>query len=320
MSDLSDILKRNQLDPEFSGDPFAMSPSPLAGYRGYDYKPAQTPYEAFVRPLGSAPKNLPSLEEQAKALREGHWRPPSQLEMAAAMLGPRVGKLPTKLPSAPAETQTHFIAYHGSPRGDIDEFVTPAFFSRHESTARSYRNDGGGMDNLNGLGAHALHDGWYPAHYAGAAENREQAIERLAADVKLYSTPGPGDYEKRGLLDILLGRSAKVDPEQQAFLDRQRAWSQSGLDYLQSGAPTGKIYEARLPNPTANYDGHQKADIEDAIAKGHKVITWGRSGVGGHEEIIVLDPKSIEVLRKFGLAPPAAGATLSGILQDEQQQ
>lgn len=51
MSDPSRVLDEAYAQ---DGDPFAMSIPPPEGYRGYDYKPSQTPFEAFVKPWASS--------------------------------------------------------------------------------------------------------------------------------------------------------------------------------------------------------------------------------------------------------------------------
>ena len=84
MADEDDMLARY-------GDPFAMSPTPPTGYRGYDYKPTQTPFEAFVKPWASS--------ELAKQPPNWFGRnvlsniPPAAM-VAANFLGPRVPILP----------------------------------------------------------------------------------------------------------------------------------------------------------------------------------------------------------------------------------
>lgn len=74
MSDPSRVL-----DEAYSqdGDPFAMSIPPPEGYKGYDYKPEQTPYQAFVRPLASS--------EFAK--REPNWFGRNVLQPASKVPG-----------------------------------------------------------------------------------------------------------------------------------------------------------------------------------------------------------------------------------------
>ena len=208
-------------------------------------------------------------------------------------------------------------AYHGSPH-DFDKFKTPAFFSRSEGVARQYRNDGGGQDNLNGLGGYNTPEGWYWAHRAldRAGQNKAKAIEALEQEIKAFSTPHPRDYQSRNLVDAVLGRPAKLRPEFEDFVQRHTAVNRAGIDYLKSDAPLGKIYEAEMPRPTAHYDGDQAADIADAIAKGHKVITWGRKGAG---EIIALDKNVINILRKYGIAGPTAASILAQHESEPQQ-
>ena len=166
---------------------------------------------------------------------------------------------------------------------------------------------------MNGLGGYNTPEGWYLAHGAldRAGQNKAKAIEALEQEIKELSTPLPHHYQGRSLVDVVLGRPAKLTPEFEDFVQRHTALNRAGIDYLKSGAPTGKVYEAELPRPTAHYDGDQAADIADAIAKGHKVITWGRKDAG---EIIALDKNVIDILRKYGIAAPIAGTAIADIL------
>ncbi len=242
------------------------------------------------------------------------------VQMAMGLLGPNARGAGALASNAARK----ITAYHGSPRRDIEEFVTPTFFSPKEGIAKSYRNDGGGMDNLNGLGATDIPRGYYGASSAmeKAGNDRARAIELLHSEMRDWATPHPEfDYMPRSLVDVLLGRPKQLKPGVQSMLDNQRDHYQSGIDYLQSNGPVGMVYKVELPEPTAHYDGVQKKDIADAIAKGHKVITWGGSADQGGE-IIALDKTVIKILEKYGMAGAAAlpGLALLGRSTDGEPQ
>ena len=218
-------------------------------------------------------------------------------------------------------------AYHGSQR-DFDKFTTPAFFADNKHVAQLYRREGGGDDNLNGLGANRTPDGWYQAHGAldSSGQDRTKAIALLEQEIAGLSpetlAPHYQHHMQRGLIDKLLGLRGKLDPEFQRWAQGYAADKQAAIDFLHSGSPLGKVYEVKLPAPTAHYYGDQARDIRNATAKGHKVITWGgERGPSAGDEIIALDPNVIEILRKYGLIGSAAApATLSNVLAEDGQQ
>ena len=295
-------------------------PDPLSNPRGYigDYlrRQGREPSPDLANALAREPSSS-GIGSAALANQEPNWlgqalqHAPPEAMFAANFIAPNV-----RLP----RVQSPIKAYHGSPH-DFDEFKTPAFFSRNEGIARQYRRDGGGQDNLNGLGGYNTPEGWYLAHGAldRAGQNKTKAIEALEQEIKEFSTPLPHHYQGRSLVDIALGRPAKLTPEFEEFVQRHTALNRAGIDYLKSGAPLGKVYEAELPRPTAHYDGDQAADIADAIAKGHKVITWGGKETSG--EIVALDKNVIDIIRKYGIAAPIAGApTLANILSGDGEQ
>ena len=239
------------------------------------------------------------------------------LLLAAAPI-PGAKRAPVRIPN-PARIR----AWHGSPR-DFDKFVTPAFFADTPGIAQIYRKEGGGYDNLNGLGSRVeTPSGWYQAHEALdlAQQNKAKAIDLLIEKIRglAPATLAPHyqqHYQQRGLLDVLLGRPARLDPQFEAWAKDYAAQQQAAIDFLGSGAPLGKIYEAELPKPTAHYYGNQKQDIADAIANGHKVITWGNArGPTPGDEIIALDPNVIDILRKYAMPPAIAAPALATALQ-----
>ncbi len=257
---------------------------------------------------------------------------PYNAARAAAELGPNIYN---RLPGATARNAAELMAmalpipgmkraplggdkikaWHGSPK-DFTEFVTPAFFSSREGIAQLYRRDAGGQDNMNGLGGYEAPEGWYWAHGAmdRAGQDRARAIALLAQDTETLSKPTQQwHYQPRGFLDKLLGRQPEVTQDFRDFVQRHSALNQSGIDFLKSGAPLGKIYEVELPRPTANYNGDQQAAIADAMAKGHKVITFYNRGPDSGE-IAALDKNVINILRKYGIATPVAGASLADML------
>jgi hypothetical protein len=325
MTSLVEFLMRNRLDP---ADPFAMSPAPPETARGYSHD-----YPREMMPLDIARAMMPpgSRPQVPSAQSDDYWRLPSKWEVVASMMGPRIpGKLPTRLPTKPAPPSAddaYITAYHGSP-SDFDEFVTPAFFADKAGVAQIYRREGGGQDNLNKLGGFTTPTGWYEAHGAldEAGQNKAKAIELLAQKIKGLSPETLAPHyqhhmQKRGLLGVLLGRPNKLDPSFERWAQDYAATNQAAVDYLKSGSPLGKVYEARLPRPTAHYHGNQKDDIAKALAEGHKVITWG-SGRGHRQgdEIIALDKSVIEILRKYAAPPAIAAPALASILQDQQSQ
>ncbi len=162
---------------------------------------------------------------------------------------------------------------------------------------------------MNGLGGYETPEGWYRAHGAmdRAGQDRAKAIALLEQDTKELATPSQQwHYQPRGFLDKLLRRPAEVTPDFLDFVQRHGAFNQSGIDFLKSGAPLGKVYEVELPRPTANYNGDQQAAaIADAMAKGHKVISFYERGPDSGE-IAALDKNVINILRKYGIAGPAA--------------
>ncbi len=257
----------------------------------------------------------------AEAVRSGE---PAEIAEAALPLA----AMALPIPGASGKTK----AFHGSPK-DFTEFVTPAFFSRKEGIAQLYRREAGGGDNVNGIGglAHDIDAGWYPAHEAldRAGQNKAAAMALIERELTPLPTPTPGvgDYKKRSFIDFLMARPAELTPE---FKDRVwaadvtnriNAQKRPGLDYLQSGAPLGKVYEVNLPHPTAHYDyrsGFGERDaIADAIAKGHKVISWGDPHTTGTNSLIALDKNVIDILRKYAIAGPAImGPAVAGSLAD----
>lgn len=213
-------------------------------------------------------------------------------------------------------------AYHGSPY-EFEKFQTPAFFDSSEGIAKQYRRDYGGGDNLNGLGGKEGPQGYYRAHLALDENNqdRQSAIKSLQEAISSPQIPDHF-YEKQSFVDRWLNRPKMLTPSGRQALERSKNWDQGGLDYLQSGAPAGKIYEVSIPAPTANYgwDMSQEELIKDAIAKGHKVVTLGSDKVG-LGEIIVTDPSVIEILRKYGLVGAlGAGSAANGLLPDKSEQ
>jgi hypothetical protein len=58
----------------------------------------------------------------------------------------------------------------------------------------------------------------------------------------------------------------------------------------------------------------QAEDIADAVARGHKVITWGGRQADDTSEIIALDPTVINILRRYGIAAPVAGGAAAASL------
>jgi hypothetical protein len=216
----------------------------------------------------------------------------------------------------------HMAAWHGSPVRDITEFKTPTFMAT-EGVARLYRKEGGGGDNLNGKGGwFNAPEGWYSAHDAldrpSVGQDRTKAIEHLRREIKDYDDLMRGraeNWQKQSWLQRWRGEPKQLNPDVADFLKRHAADKEAGISYLESGKPLGAVYETRIPKPTGHYNRNQREDIQKAIAEGHKVITWGGNYPDGAHELVVLDPKVIQIIRQYGMAGaiPAAGvAAMAG--------
>lgn len=264
----------------------------------FDKQRELTPGEAMWEGLDRAPgveppsaAELMNVYGREKFMMVGHpelgqpKQPPQALANAlAAPLPPRV--------------ENPIKAYHGSPRSDINEFATPAFFSKQEGVARTYRDEGGGLDNLNGLGGKEPSIGYLMARYA---------LNEAGDDLAKART-----YLQSKYVD---GYNNSLQPTEQ--MRRFHDDALAGISYLNSDAPKGGMYEVALPEPTAHFTGNQAQAIEQAKRDGHKVISWGPSG----NELIALDKGVIDILRKYGLlGPVAAGATANALMGDKDQQ
>ena len=255
------------------------------------------------------------------ALKQGDYAGAAEAGLPLAAMAMIPGK---KGMGAAAEQPKGIRAYHGS-ANDFDTFKTPAFFSTNESLAKAYRHYGGGGDNLNGVrsGEQPIGYSTAVAHLDAHGGDRAAAIADLSDKIKTYeheaqkalSPRAPTRFEKlRGVepkepTDRSLGESAR----------RLAEYHQAGLDHLNSGLPTGRMYEVRIPAPEANYSYPGSANIsqaeimKQAQAEGKKSIAFSPS------EIAVLDPSAIEILRKYGLVPPVAATTLPAFLKGQDQ-
>jgi hypothetical protein len=244
----------------------------------------------------------------------------------------------------PPRISTPIRAYHGSPHA-FDEFRLDRigtgegaqayghglYFAESEPVARSYRD---ALTTPPDHFAHGLRD--------DVEYQVSQAVRRLRQEDSAYTI-----------------RELRERVRDLAAVDMLPAYSDDAFDRLVSSGhivPPGHMYEVNLharpeqfldwdaplsgqsgfvrdrlpmdvwndihhPASRRGYDAAATQAFSDAGIPGVRYLDQGSRGAGqGTRNYVVFDPSMIEILRRYGLAAPVAGAGTAATLMSDRQQ
>lgn len=226
---------------------------------------------------------------------------PENAMFAANFLGPGVK------PTMPAPKPQGIRAYHGSPH-DFDQF----------SLAHKGK----------GEGAAAFGEGLYFAEKESVAKNyRDNLAGNSGTPGKLYEVNINADPEHFLDWDKLL--SQQNEKVRQAFpaelhnmrgSDAHDALAEMKAGPIAPGADSGWESFVNTINDKVQRRDLAAQSLRDAGVPGIKYLDKLSRGAGeGSRNYVVFDDKLIEILRKYGLMPPAVAAGAAALGQGDQQ-
>lgn len=157
-------------------------------------------------------------------------------------------------------------------------------------------------------------------------------IPEKYTEVPQHGVPAPAPTDN-GMIRAYHGSPASFDKfVTPAFFARDEMMAQAykregGGDNLNglwkpSSGTDGHMYEVSIPKPTKYFDDfeRQAALLDQAKREGHKVVAFGNPKQPSVQELAVLDPSMITILRKYGLLPPVAAGAANAVTQGQDQQ